>query len=636
MIPELGLISFIILLFFVSFEIGFLFYLLNYKTNYNLLFVMRYLSVGQFFLVFLSCFTIVLSFFNDDFTLLYVYSNSNSSLPLIYKISALWASHEGSFLLFIFIFIFWIYLYLKFSGSINVRLLVCTIFFLSILVFLFLIFLLFTSNPFERITHNFPIDGVDLNPLLQDIGLIIHPPILYMGYIGFSIPFSFVISSLFLKQFDFISLKYVYGWILLSFSFLTGGITFGSWWAYYELGWGGWWFWDPVENISLVPWLSCLALIHSLFFNVKKNEFSKLSIFLVILTYLFCLLGIFFVRSGLISSVHSFTDSSYRGLYLFLLFLFIFFVSFFLYIFRIFSIKFDNFKFGFSRASVLLFIIILIFISIFTILLGTYYPLFVDYFFYKRLSVGAPYYLKTVVPVFVFVLFFIPLGVVLNWSFVGRFNRYLMYSIFFSILLSLLALFFLENKLAIFGFFLCIWIFLGCILYFLKYKLYDFSYKYFLDKMFIFLFHFFVIFIVLGINISAYFSVEKDVVLKVGDKVSVSNYEFVFNKFFTKDGCNYVSDVAEIVVLKNNSDFCKLYPERRLYFVSGATMTETAIYIDLFFDLYISLNKSFDVDYWSFRLHHKPFVRFIWLGGILLMVVSFFRFISLIKNIDCR
>ncbi|MDP2763117.1 MAG: cytochrome c-type biogenesis CcmF C-terminal domain-containing protein, partial [Enterobacteriaceae bacterium] len=445
------------------------------------------------------------------------------------------------------------------------------------------------------------------------------------GYIGFSIPFAMSLSALLCKSIEVNFFKLIYPWVLISFSFLTGGITFGSWWAYYELGWGGWWFWDPVENASLMPWISSLALIHSLVLSKSRNRFFMLSLFLVIITFLLCLLGIFLVRSGIISSVHSFTDSGIRGMYLSIIFLGIGIVSIFIYLLRF---NFINSKVEidvFSKESFLLVVIILLLVSLFVILLGTYYPLFIDIFFDKKISVGSPYYNHVIIPIFLVISFLIPVGLLFDWVKTRKVDENLWVLFFFSLFSCIVLSLYLKNILIFFETFSFIWVFYGSIYYLFRRSEFVFGVKYFFKKFLVFIPHISVSFIIFGITISSFYSIEKDVILRIDDCVKIGNYSFIYNKMFKKNSANYISNVAEILVLKDGCEFTRMYPEKRMFFASGIVMTEVSIYPSLIFDFYVSLGRNFDSDSWTFRFYYKPFIRFIWLGGLLIMIFSFYN-----------
>ena len=466
MFPSFGLLFLVLSLSCCILQIIFIVYILFVKDFLYIKKIVYPLFLQVIFL-FLSVLLLVYSFLCDDFSVLYVYLNSNSNLPLIYKICALWAAHEGSFLLFIFIYNLWTVSFFIFNVNIDSKFLSIIMFILNFLFLIFILFLLFASNPFERIYDNLPIDGVDLNPLLQDIGLVIHPPFLYIGYTGFVIPFAFALSILLMNKVVFFYFKVIYPWVLMPFVFLTLGIVIGSWWAYYELGWGGWWFWDPVENAALIPWLSSIAVIHALSISKVRFGFFRLSLVLSIITFIFCLLGVFLVRSGIINSIHAFSGNN-RGIYLVLILLFVFIISLYIYIV---NNKFIYKKIVitfFSKESILFLNIIFLCVVIFIVLLGTYYPTFIDLFFNKKISVGSPYFNVTVVPILCLVFLFIPFGFFLKWVKFISFDKNILYILFFSIIIGFLVSYSYNKDIILFNIFvisLGIWIILGCFYY---------------------------------------------------------------------------------------------------------------------------------------------------------------------------
>jgi len=628
MLADFGLLFLILSFFFNFFQILILLYIYITNNFSKVVYIIYPLSLQLFFLFF-SIIILVISFLSNDFSILYVYLNSNSSLPIIYKICALWSAHEGSFLLFMFIFVLWSLLFFIFKSKFDSKLVTIIMLILNILFLIFIVFLLFTSNPFEKIYGNLPIDGMDLNPLLQDIGLVIHPPLLYIGYAGFVIPFVFSLSVLLNRKIILNYFNFIYPWILMPFVFLTLGIVIGSWWAYYELGWGGWWFWDPVENAALIPWLSSIALIHAFSISKVRFGFFKLSLILSIATFIFCLLGIFLVRSGVINSVHAFASNN-RGIYLIIILLFVFFSSIYIYIVNYKFIYRKIFLSLFSKESVLFINIIFLLVSIFIILLGTYYPSIVDLFFNKKISVGAPYFNFTVVPILCIISIFIPFGLCLKWVKNDFINKNIFYIFIFSLILGLLISYYYDKDIIIFsilGISAGIWILLGCSYYGFHKNIFRFNIIYCIRQLCLIFSHMSVGIIILGITVSSFYSIEKDISIKIGDKVNILNYDFVFNKMLKKEGSNYISDIAEFVVIKNNKELTCMYPEKRIFYISGISMTEVSIYPSLFYDLYIALGKNIGADNWSCRIYYKPFIRWIWFGGISLSLCVLINFL---------
>lgn len=628
MLPEFGLISLLISLFLNVAIIIILFYIFFYNCDLKILNKSIIISLGQLIFLFLSIFILMISFLLDDFSVLYIYSNSNSKLPLIYKVSALWGAHEGSFLLLVFLFSLFIYIFSLFKFTICIKVNILTKIILNILLFLFILLLIFTSNPFDRIIGNLPIDGVDLNPLLQDIGLIIHPPLLYIGYIGFAFPFSFALSILLLGKIKLYYFRYIYIFSLFALIFLTSGILLGSWWAYYELGWGGFWFWDAVENASFMPWLSGIILLHILVLLKYHNSFYKIALFFSILTFLFCLLSIFIVRSGIITSVHTFATSGNRTFYFFLIFFIVFLSSLFIYFFRIklFNTGF-NFKF-ISKDTILFMSITLIIIALITVFFGTFYSFFIDLFFKINISVGSSYFNGTVVPILLCAIFLIPFGLFLSWSNLSNFS----YNLMIVFLISIFAFLYVIYSLNIlFSFFIYFCLFV-IIFAFISLIFYLFIRFITFNVLIIFLSHFGIVLISIGITISSFFSLEKDVVLKIGENIKVHNYDIVLNRILKKNGENYISYVGEFFIKKNNVIIKKLYPEKRMFYVSGLTMTEASIVSYFLTDFYLALGNKLDANQWGCRIYYKPFILFIWIGGAFCFFAFIFLFTSLFSK----
>lgn len=625
MLPELGLILLFISLFFNIIVIFYLFYTYFYNINYNILNKIIYLSFGQLFFLTLSIITLLLSFLLDDFSVLYVYSNSNSKLPFIYKLSALWGAHEGSFLLLVFLFSFFIVFFSIFKFTICIRLNVLTRIILNLLLFLFMIILVITSNPFERIIGNYPIDGVDLNPLLQDIGLIIHPPLLYIGYIGFAFPFSFALSILLLGRLKLYYFKYLYIFSLFSLIFLTSGILLGSWWAYYELGWGGFWFWDPVENASFMPLLSGIILVHILVLLKHHKSFYKLSLFFSIITFLFCLLSIFIVRSGIINSVHSFAASGNRMYYFFSLFFVIFLFSLFVFFSRL---NFFNTSIQyklFSKDIILFVSVIFIIVALLTVLFGTFYPLLIDIIFNINISVGSSYFNGTVVPILLFSLSLIPFALFINWS-----NLIISYFNIIKVFLISSCLFFFIIYYYGFLFSMSLYICLFIIIFALTSMVfYLFLEILTFNRIIIFLSHSGIVLVLIGVSISSFFSLEKDIILEIGDETKIGDYNVALNRVFKKNGENYISYVGEFFIKKDNKIVNTLYPEKRMFYVSGLSMTEASIKSYFLTDFYIALGNKMENNSWGCRIYYKPFIILIWTGGLFCIISFLFLFISL-------
>ena len=591
-------------------------------SNYDS--IIQSTSKLQFPLLLASFVCLILSFLYDDFSLKYVSSNSNSSLPFYYKISATWAGHEGSMLLWCLILSFWMYLASKYSKSLDGRFRNSFLSILGLLNIGFLIFLAFTSNPFER-NISIPIDGKDLNPLLQDFGLIIHPPMLYMGYVGLSVVFSFAVACLIHRDFSPELARWIRPWALASWSFLTLGIALGSWWAYYELGWGGWWFWDPVENASFMPWLITTALIHSLITCEQKSMFKNWTIILAILAFSLSVLGTFLVRSGILISVHSFANDPARGIYILLFLAAILGVALYIY-FKNSSFMNDNLKFKLlSRESFFLINNILLVTATFTILLGTIYPLILDLLGLEKISIGTPYYNAVFLPIMtpaIILAGYVPLMLYLK----NKKNFELLKHIYLSagiiLLFTLPSIYFLDeyNMLVLLGIFIFVWVICNLIYYI--YKMYKESKNMNLlkNKLGMIFSHIGLAVFVLGATIVESNNLEKELVMSPGQVVKLKNYQFKLNQLSEYEGPNYTSVKADFVIYRNDEIIAEVFPEKRLYNSSEMPMTEAGIAPKINGDLYITLGNLISENKWSVRIYFKPMVRLIWLGAILMFI----------------
>ena len=591
-------------------------------SNYDS--IIQSTSKLQFPLLLASFVCLILSFLYDDFSLKYVSSNSNSSLPFYYKISATWAGHEGSMLLWCLILSFWMYLASKYSKSLDGRFRNSFLSILGLLNIGFLIFLAFTSNPFER-NISIPIDGKDLNPLLQDFGLIIHPPMLYMGYVGLSVVFSFAVACLIHRDFSPELARWIRPWALASWSFLTLGIALGSWWAYYELGWGGWWFWDPVENASFMPWLITTALIHSLITCEQKSMFKNWTIILAILAFSLSVLGTFLVRSGILISVHSFANDPARGIYILLFLAVILGAALYIY-FKNSSFMNDNLKFKLlSRESFFLINNILLVTATFTILLGTIYPLILDLLGLEKISIGTPYYNAVFLPIMtpaIILAGYVPLMLYLKNKKNFELLKHIYLSVGIILLFTLPSIYFLDeyNILVLLGIFIFVWVICNLIYYI--YKMYKESKNMNLlkNKLGMIFSHIGLAVFVLGATIVESNNLEKELVMSPGQVVKLKNYQFKLNQLSEYEGPNYTSVKADFVIYRNNQIIAEVFPEKRLYNSSEMPMTEAGIAPKINGDLYITLGNLISENKWSVRIYFKPMVRLIWMGATLMFI----------------
>ncbi len=575
----------------------------------------------QFPITFLAFICLIFSFLGDDFSLRYVSSNSNSALPYFYKISATWAGHEGSMLLWCLILSFWMFMASIYSKSLDNQFRLKFLTIMGLLNIGFLAFLIFTSNPFEK-NISIPIEGKDLNPLLQDFGLIIHPPMLYMGYVGLSVVFSFALTCCLQNDFKPEWAKWIRPWALISWSFLTLGIALGSWWAYYELGWGGWWFWDPVENASFMPWLITTALIHSLITCEQKSMFKNWTILLAIIAFSLSLLGTFLVRSGILISVHSFANDPARGAFILLFLSIVVGGSLLIYLKNSSKMK-DKTSFDlFSKESFFLINNILLVTATFTILLGTIYPLILDLLGLEKISVGVPYYNSVFLPIMtplVLLAGYIPI-LFLSKTKKNMMKHFLM-SLIIVLSFSLGSLLFMDqyNISILLGIFIFVWISFNILYDLFKKYIQTRNIKIFYTNIGMTLAHIGLAVFVLGATIVENNKVEKEVIMGLGESVTIKHYTFRFSEIIEYDGPNYSAIKGKFSIFNGDKFLTNIYPEKRLYFSNDMPMTEAGIEPGLTRDLYVTLGNIISNDRWSVRIYHKPLIRLIWLGSLMMV-----------------
>ncbi|WP_027709143.1 heme lyase CcmF/NrfE family subunit [Zooshikella ganghwensis] len=587
------------------------------------------LAVGLFGLLLIAFVSLGYCFATDDFSVAYVAHNSNSLLPLPYKISAIWGAHEGSFLLWCLMAAGWTLAVAVFSQSLP-RVLVARV--LSILGLCsvgFLAFLLFTSNPFKRLLPHAPIDGRDLNPLLQDFGLIIHPPMLYMGYVGFSVVFAFAIAALLGGRLDAAWARWSRPWTTIAWSFLTVGIALGSWWAYYELGWGGWWFWDPVENASFMPWLMGTALMHSLAVTEKRGVFKSWTVFLAIATFSLSLLGAFLVRSGVLTSVHAFATDPERGVFILAFLLFVVGGSLLLYALRAPTVQSSTQFSLWSRETLLLLNNIVLTIATALILVGTLYPLLAEALSGSKLSVGPPYFNQFFPGLMVALALLLGIGITVNWkhSRLMQLFGYLRWALLGALVLgSALSVWHTQGWLlpVWIGLVVVIWIALSALTdLFRKLKhqssLWRGLRKLTLSYYGMHLGHMGFAICILGVVLTSFYSEERDLRMAPGDQLQLSGLTFTFMGTQQVTGPNYKADQGEIKVTNADGDVVtRLYPQKRQYQVQRSMMTEAAIDPGITRDLYVALGEPLGEGAWAVRVHYKAFVRCIWLGALVM------------------
>lgn len=581
------------------------------------------IAFGQFALVTLAFLSLVLAFLLNDFSLSYVIQNSNSHLPWFYRLGAVWGGHEGSVLLWVFILNLWTVAVILVKQNLESAVLSRVLAILGIISAGFLAFLLTLSNPFS-LTNHVTTDGRDLNPLLQDPGLIFHPPLLYMGYVGFSVSYAFAIAALLTDRFDKQWAMWMRPWTLAAWCFLTWGIVSGSWWAYRVLGWGGWWFWDPVENASLLPWLAGTALIHSLLVLAKRELFKAWVILLAILTFALSLIGTFIVRSGLLVSVHAFAVDPWRGVFMLTLLVTLIGSSLGIYAWKVHRFSRVSYRFSLlSRISFLLMNNVLLSVAVFTVLLGTLYPLIIEVLGLGKLSVGAPYFNSVFIPLASLLLFLMGFSYWFSWDYRG--SAFLLGKIIsllaIALVLSLLLILFFTRGLqwrVIGGLTLALWIILNTLRILWQSLKKNLSFKKIITTQGAMLCaHLGVAITAIGIILSSNYSLQGDVRMAVGDQFILGVYPFKLQDVVALQGPNYTGAIAKLQL--SNTSY-HLYPELRYYPVSDMALSKPAIHVKLWRDLYVALAEPVGKHAWALRFYYKPFIRWIWCGGLLMML----------------
>ena len=599
-------------------------------THYNRQSWMRFARAAantQWLLVVASYSLLTYAFYLNDFSIAYIAKTSNLEQPLMYRLSGVWGGHEGSLLLWILMLSSWTALVSRFSRGIPRDMVARVLAVLGMVNIGFISFTLFTSNPFDR-QFPVPLDGQELNPLLQDPGFLIHPPMLYMGYVGFSVVFAFAIAAMLSGKLDTAWARWSRPWTTVAWLFLTIGIVLGSWWAYYELGWGGWWFWDPVENASFMPWLVGTALIHSLAVTEKRGAFKAWTVLLAILAFSLSLLGTFLVRSGILTSVHSFASDPTRGMFILAFLLVVIGGSLLLYSFRAHKLT-SNIHYGlFSKETSLLLNNVLLVIAAFMVLVGTLAPLLVDAMTGNKISVGPPYFDK------MFALLTIPLAIVVGIGSTSRWKRddvkrFLPQSsiiLIASLIISAIGTYLLSHEGFAWGGFagltLGIWVMLWAIFSLVERLKHQSDIIAGLKKIPASIWgmsvaHFGIAIFVIGVTHVNTYSQEKDIRLSPGESYQLGAYNFRFDGVTRVKEQNYIANEGKFIVALSPSKSIELNPQKRKY-SSGNPMTEAAINTTITRDLYISLGDNLGNGAWSVRLYFRSFVACIWIGGFLM------------------
>ena len=636
MIAEFGIFFLILTLLFSS--LGFLSPLLSWANKKFVDISQEQISVLNFFFTLLSFLCLTYSFISSDFSLLVVSSNSNTELPFIYKITGVWGNHEGSILLWLLVMTFFGFLFsLQKTKEKNIK--KNSLCIQNTLIFLICLFVIFTSNPFDRI---FPpeIEGSDLNPLLQDPGLIIHPPLLYLGYVGFSIVYSISLAVLIFNFKSETFVKVLKPWVFASWTFLTLGIGLGSWWAYYELGWGGFWFWDPVENASLLPWLTASALLHTIIISGKKKLLLKWTLLLSVITFTLSLLGTFLVRSGVLISVHAFANDPSRGVFILLLLLAVCSVGLLFYVKRSTYFKQRKSINVISKEGAISLNNVFMLTLSFTILLGTIYPLISSVFFNTKISVGAPFFNSILAPITIPLVLGMIFGPFLKWGTDDVFNLLSRLKVLLiSFLVISMIIWYLNYQgpiISILFFILSSWLITSSLFELSKFFVLSPSFqikKIPLKNISQLIAHIGIGLLIIGATGTSILKKEKIQFQDLNQKISISNFDVKFEGIKNVEGPNYLSQVGVFSIYKDNNYIKTLYPERRFYNSREQVTTEAAIHSTLTGDLYIAIgekNTESNTFSWTTRIWFNPFTLWIWIGVLFLGIGGL---ISLTKSL---
>jgi cytochrome c-type biogenesis protein CcmF len=605
----------------------------SYRLHQGAMALAPSLAVGLLVFNGISFACLAYAFLGDDFSVALVANHSNSLMPAAFKFSAVWGNHEGSLLLWSLVLSGWTAAVAMFSTQLPMQVLARVLSVMGAIAVGFLLFSLLTSNPFTRLLPGIPADGSDLNPLLQDLGLIIHPPLLYLGYVGFSVAFAFSIAALLGGRLDASWARWSRPWTNAAWGFLTLGIMLGSWWAYYELGWGGWWFWDPVENASFMPWLAGTALVHSLAATEKRGLFKSWTVLLAIFTFSLSLLGTFIVRSGVLTSVHAFASDPARGVFILVFLGLVVGGSLTLYALRAPAVQ-SRISFAWlSRECLLLVNNVVFLVATLTVLFGTLFPLIMDALGQGKYSVGPPYFNAVFLPLMALLVPFMGIGPTSRWKqdtstrwrqelllpagvalglglafpslYQGQFNLYVTLAVVFGAWLVLCMLRDLRNKLRNAAS-------LGAGLRRLSASYYGMQ-----------LAHIGFAVSLIGVVLTSQYAVERDIKMSPGDSYDIAPYQFRFDSLAQVQGANFVADEARFSVSRNGVVIARLQPQKRRYLASGQVMTEAAIDPGMFRDLFIAMGEPINEQSWAIRLHYKPFVRWIWSGAIFMGLGGF-------------
>jgi len=583
-------------------------------------------AMAQCLFVLFAFLCLVHAFVTNDFSVTYVAMNSNSALPWYYRVSAVWGGHEGSLLLWALILSAWTFAVAIFSRDLPEDMLSRVLAIMGMISVGFLLFMLMTSNPFDRQLPFHPANGNDLNPLLQDFGLIVHPPMLYMGYVGFSVAFSFAIAALLGGRLDAAWARWSRPWTIVAWAFLSLGIVLGSWWAYYELGWGGWWFWDPVENASFMPWLVGTALIHSLAVTEKRGVFKSWTVLLAIAAFSLSLLGTFLVRSGVLTSVHAFATDPERGIFILGFLLVVVGGSLLLYALRAPVVK-SQIGFAWnSREALLLVNNLVLVVAALMVLLGTLYPLIMSAFD-TLVSVGPPYFNGMFLPLMAILMAAMGVGILSRWKetpltwLTGQLKWVLALA---AVGALGLALWIGDHVVSVGSMLLLVFWVAGASIRDILHKTRNKGLSKGLRALprsywGMTFAHLGIAVCAVGVIGASLFDNQRDLRMAPGDTLELGGYEFIFEGVQHREGSNWVSDQGRVRVMKGDRQVSMLYPEKRLYKVKNQLMTEAGIDAGITRDLFVAMGEPLEGDAWAIRVHIKPFVRWVWGGGLMMM-----------------
>ena len=622
MIPEIGQFALILALSLALCQ-GVLPLIGAHRDDAAMMSVARPAAAGQFLFVAVSFGCLIWAFVTDDFSVLYVANHSQLALPTGYKISAVWSAHEGSLLMWLLILAAWTIAVARYSKELPQKFAARVIGVLGLLSVGFLLFALLTSNPFERL-HPAAIDGADLNPLLQDPGLAIHPPLLYVGYVGFSVAFAFAIAAMISGDLDQKWARWTRPWTVIAWLFLTVGIALGSWWAYYELGWGGWWFWDPVENASFMPWLIGTALIHSLAVTERRGLFKSWTLLLAISAFSLSLLGTFLVRSGIIVSVHAFATDPTRGYFILAFLAIVIIGALILYAWR--APALDS-AVGFSllsRETFLLLNNVLLVVAATLVLLGTLAPLIVEMLNGGKISIGPPWFQVAFLVPMLPLIFLLGLGMHTAWRSqdLGPWQRLFRVPAIIAIIIGLIIPLFIYGRVGLLvavGCIAAVWIVASSLIQPLRsWRRAEGSAGISRSALGMSIAHFGVGFFVLGVTIVSAFGEESDRAMRAGDTIDVAGFQFEMREIRDVQGPNY-SAVEGVVEIRRDGEYIgTVRPQKRQYLVQQSWMTEAGIHPTWNKDLFVALGDRIGGGAWSVRIQYKPMIRFIWVGAFIM------------------